>query len=308
MIKSSPFSTIAALSFLLVPTFAGSAAFPTKADTVAAAPETARLFNAYFDAKSRHDVEATMGFFSPQLLTYTDAVLGWPLDSYDSLKSVFAEAMPKWGSGKSYPVRVIGGPNSAIVAFVDTPELFGGEIRLIGAVDFKDGKIIRWVDYWDSTGFPTDIYRAVRTPEAKFPTDFKESGIRNNASPEIGKAAAGYHAAVSSGDFGHLADLLSYDVVYEDEALRTRVVGRDAVTRYLGRIVKSAPFGAGSTLLHVVGGKAGGGFEWRGKEMRGITAIELNSDAKATRITTTYDGRLLSADLRKRLVSLSAEE
>lgn len=308
MIKLSHFSTILALSFLLPLTNAQSAEFPLKADTVAAAPETARFFQDYFSAKSRHDVEATMGYFSPKLLTYTDAVLGWPLDGFDSLKSVFAQAMPKWGSGKSYPLRVIGGPDSAIVAFVDTPELFGGEIRLIGAVDFKDGKIIRWVDYWDSTGFPKGTYRAVRTPDTKFPTDFKESSLSNNASPEIGKAAADYHGAVSTGDFRHLADLLSYDVVYEDEALRTRVVGREAVTRYLGRITKLAPFGKDSALLHVVGGKAGGGFEWRGKEIRGITAIELNADVKVTRITTTYDGRLLSADRHKKLVNLSAEE
>jgi hypothetical protein len=30
---------------------------------------------------------------------------------------------------------------------VDTPELFGGELRILAAVDFADGKIIRWVDY-----------------------------------------------------------------------------------------------------------------------------------------------------------------
>ena len=37
---------------------------------------------------------------------------------------------------------------------VDTPELFGGELRILAAVDFRDGKIVRWVDYWDAAAPP----------------------------------------------------------------------------------------------------------------------------------------------------------
>ena len=290
---------------LTQPVFAS--AEPISVETTAAAPETVKFFDAYFGAKSRHDVQATMTYFSPGLLTYTDAVLGWTLDNFDSVKDVFAEAMPKWGNGKSYPFRIIGGPDSAVVAFIDTPELFGGEIRLLGAVDFKSGKIVRWVDYWDSTGFPTDVYNKLRTPQNIFPTDFKDEGLEDNAAPEIVSAVTKFHTPLSLGTVNDIAKTLSYDVVYEDFALRAQILGRDAVVRYLSRISQIAPFAKNSSLLHVVGGKRGGGFEWRGGTIRGITAIELNASGQIIRITNSYDGRLLPSDVHRELVSLSAE-
>lgn len=283
--------------------------FPKLAETSKAAPETVEFFDDFFSAKSRHDVEGTMSFFSPELLTYTDAVLGWPLDTYDTLKGVFASYMPNWGDGRSYPFRIIGGPDSAIVAFIDTPELFGGEIRLLGSVDLKDGKIVRWVDYWDSTGFPTEVYDKVRTPADQFPTDFKEAGIADNASPTIVKLATEVQRALATGDIDALASQLSYDVVYEDFALRTQQLGQAATRRYLERIDATAPFGKGAELVHVVGGDQGGGFEWRSADgkIRGVTAFELDAEGKITRLTTTYDGRLLPEVTHDELVLLSAE-
>ena len=85
---------------------------------------------------------ATSVFRRRRLVTYTDATLGWPLDGFDAVKNIFLQYMPNWPkTGLSYPTRIIGGANSAVVAFTDTPELFGGELRILGAVDFKDGEI-----------------------------------------------------------------------------------------------------------------------------------------------------------------------
>ena len=67
------------------------------------APETAAFFTSYFTAKSRHDPAKTMAHFSPDLITYTDATLGWDLGSFDGVKKIFDLYMPKWPpSGKSY--------------------------------------------------------------------------------------------------------------------------------------------------------------------------------------------------------------
>src|SRR5439155_3425564 len=83
-----------------------------------------------------------------------DATLGWPCYTYDALKDAFVRYMPKWPpSGLSYPTLVLGDEHSALVAFTDTPELFGGEIRILAAIDIMDGKIIRWIDYWDGRHF-----------------------------------------------------------------------------------------------------------------------------------------------------------
>jgi hypothetical protein len=49
--------------------------------------------------------------------------------------------------GLSYPTRISDDTHSALVAFNDRHELFCGEIRILAAVDFKDGKVVRPIDY-----------------------------------------------------------------------------------------------------------------------------------------------------------------
>jgi hypothetical protein len=46
------------------------------------------------------------------------------------MTDIFEMYMPKWPpTGLSYPTRISGDFHSALIAFTDTPELFGGEIR-----------------------------------------------------------------------------------------------------------------------------------------------------------------------------------
>lgn len=58
----------------------------------------------------------------------------------------------------------LAGSESALVHMVDTPEMFGGELRILAAVDFADGKILRWIDYWDSSAYDADLYRQLHAP------------------------------------------------------------------------------------------------------------------------------------------------
>jgi hypothetical protein len=60
---------------------------------------------------------------------------------------------------------------------VDTPELFGGELRILAAIDFRDGKIVRWVDYWDAGPYDDELYGKLRTPDAHFPRDLKDAEV-----------------------------------------------------------------------------------------------------------------------------------
>ena len=55
------------------------------------------------------------------------------------------------------------------------PELFGGEMRLISSVDFQNGKIVRWVDYWDGRHFGSALTNSLRTPANQWPVDFGEN-------------------------------------------------------------------------------------------------------------------------------------
>jgi SnoaL-like domain len=276
-------------------------------DASHASPDVAAFFASYFAAKSRHEPSKTMAHFSPNLVTYTDATLGWNLGGFDDVRKIFELYMPKWpASGKSYPTRILGGPNSALVAFTDTPELFGGELRILGAIDLKNGKIVRWVDYWDSRSLDAAVDAQLRQPSDKFATDLKEAAVGENASAKLRAVAADMQRAFAAGDAKTAANLVSYDAVYHDMTLRTQIVGRAAIERYLTRVLAKAPFGANSKLRHVVGNDLGGGFEWIGsKGLAGVTALSLDTEGKVINLTTVYDGRLLGdADL-KSLAQLS---
>jgi hypothetical protein len=268
------------------------------------------MFEAFFETKTACDVEGTMSYFSPSLVSYIDATLGWDLDSYETLKAVFSQYMPSWSPpARSYTTGVFSNESSALVHMVDTPELFGGELRILAAVDFVDRKIVRWVDYWDASTFDAALYAQLRTPAESFPRDLKDSLVPSQAAPVVTAAATALHHAFTTADAAAGADQLHTDVVLEDMSLRTQVLGRIETTRYLTRVLTDVPYGRSSRLRHVVGGSSGGGFEWtagpNADGLVGITAIEIDADGLITRITSVYDSRQMAADAKAALVAAS---
>jgi hypothetical protein len=233
------------------------------------------------------------------MVAYIDATLGWDFDSYDALQAVFAQYMPNWAPpARSYSTAILSNETSALVHMVDTPELFGGELRILAAVDFADGKIIRWVDYWDAAPFDGELYNQFRTPVASFPTDLKDSAVPTQAEPELIAAATELQRAFALADAPAAAELMHTDVVLDDMSMRTHVIGRTETTKYLDRILGDVPYGRSSTLRHVVGGARCGGFEWTagsGHNMLvGITALDLDPDGLITKVTSVYDSRQLT--------------
>ncbi|MCA2276754.1 nuclear transport factor 2 family protein [Mycobacterium intracellulare] len=278
-------------------------------DTSHATSAVADLLAAYHVAKSAHDVDKTMSFFAEDKLTYSDAVLGWQLPSHEALKALFSQYMPNWADGVSYATRVIGDENSAIVFVTDSPELFGNEIRTISAIDFEDGKITRFVDYWDGRAFGTDAAAALRVPLQEFPATFGEESIGaptdQGLQQLVGKLSSGLTEALAS----DVAATLHDDVTFEDLTFRTAVHGKAAVEQYLSRTIAELPYGRGSAIRHVVGSTAagGGGYEWTNTThpvTRGITALETDGGL-ISRFTTVWDGTLLD-DERLRATTLAA--
>lgn len=292
----------------------GNPPCPQIAETAYATPSVLRFFDGFFAAKSRQDVAGTMAYFSPDLTTYTDATLRLGLDGFDAVENTFATFMPNWGEGRSYPTRILGDlsgrDGSALVAFTDTPELFGGELRILGAVDVRDGRIVRWVDYWDSTAFDDALY-AQYTEGVELPASFMEESVGVAAPERMQKVSERLSRAFASGDARAAAALFSYDAVFEDMSLRTQILGRAGIERYFERVLALAPFGAGSELRHVVGGNSGGGFEWRAAPSSGveagITALALGENGRIVRATTVYDGRLLAGEERSALAAAALE-
>jgi hypothetical protein len=286
--------------------------YPNVVDTSHATPEAAAFFKSYFTAKSEHKPVPTTDHFSEAHLTYIDAALGWPFYSKKGMTDLFENYMPKWpAAGLSYPTRISGDTHSTLVAFTDTPELFGGEIRILAAIDFKDGKIVRWIDYWDGRSFGAEAAAKMRTPPDKFPANFDYDVASAGASAKIKDAAQKLSAAFAAGDAKAADALFSNDAIYADRALRTVILGKQAIGKYLTRVLATVPYGKGAKLVHIVGSDQGGGYEWvnaDGSVKRGIIAIDLNSTGQIERLNTTWDNGVMSdADLQA-LVLLSIEK
>ena len=282
----------------------------TRTDAAPAA-ELHAVFEKFFEAKTACEVDKTMGYFSPDMVTYNDATLGWEFGSHAALKAAFAQYMPNWApTARSYATKILAGTDSALVYMVDTPELFGGELRILAAVDFVDGRIVRWIDYWDSSAYDTGLYNQFRTPADTFPRDLKDTQILTQAAPELVEAATALQEAFAAADASAAANAMHTDVVLVDMALRTQVIGRIETTRYLERVLGRVPYGHASILRHVVGGRGGGGFEWTAgpdaDSLVGITALELDTDGLITSITSVYDSRQIDPADKRSLVEASA--
>jgi len=293
----------AAFALWAAPASHAETLYPDVVVTSHATPDVASFFKSYFTAKSEHKPAATTDHFSEAHLTYIDAALGWPFYSKKGMTDLFEQYMPKWPpTGLSYPTRISGDMHSALVAFTDTPELFGGEIRILAAIDLKDGKIVRWIDYWDGRSFGAEAAAKFRTPPDKFPTNFDYDVASEGASPKIKDVTQKLATALASGDAKAAAGLFSYDAAFLDRGVRARILGRLAIAKYLSRVSGTIPYGKGAKLVHVVGSDQGGGYEWTNDASsvkRGIVSIELNSAGQIERLDTTWDNAVMSdADLQ----------
>ena len=271
-------------------------------------PGAAAVFRGFFTAKSRHDLAALMSYFSTANTTYIDASLGVSLSSWEAVKSTFGTAFASApASAISYPLRIVGDTGSAAVELVDTPDFFvPQELRALSSVTFdSQGKITRWVDYWD--GRSALIQNVIAQ---SYPADFKDA--EQNADPAAVRAAQRLQAAFAAGDAAAAVTLMSADVVHEDMAAHTRVRGQSQALRYYRRALGRLPYGPGAALVHAEGGSQGGGYEWSAAPgadpmRRGHTCIELDQAGQISRLTAIYDSSLLSYAAYQSLVGLAAE-
>lgn len=263
-------------------------------DVTHATPLLVQRVNELFRDKTARDVDGFMSHFSRNPLYYTDATLGWYVPGWAALRAVFAQYMPTWpDTARSYATRIIGDENSAIVEFTDSPELFGHEIRAIAAVDFRDGLIVREVDYWDGRHFGIAAVNALRTPDAQFPTTYGEEYLVDRSSPALRPVLDRLRAALTVGD---TTGLFAEDAIFEDLALHTEFAGTLAIDAYISRAYTRLPYGVGTTVRRTLGGGRGGGYEWIGNGFvgsHGIIAVELDAAARITRFTAAWDASRL---------------
>jgi hypothetical protein len=252
-----------------------------------------------------------MAYFDRKTTIYTDGVVGWQFPNWGALKALFEQYMPTWpAQARSYSTGINGDTNGAVVRFTNTPQEFGAEIRGIAVVDLRGGQIVRWVDYWDGRHFGIPGTDSLRTPAASFPTQFGEQMVGNHASPRLTKIVTALAAALASGSQQTIATLFNADAVVEDLSLHTEVIGMESISAYLARATTTLPYGAGATIRHSVGGDSGGGYEWintRSRVPRGVTAVALDRHGLITRLTSIWDGSLVTPDWLQKCAALTTE-
>lgn len=282
-------------------------AYPDVTDTSHSTVQVDNVFEGFFSAKSLHQGAPMVDYFAPDPVLYIDAQSygNWP--SRASLLAVWTSALFAGGppTAKSYPLRVVGDCHSAVVEFVDTPDLLGADLRFFGSVTFDANcKIVRWLDYADNRS-------ANRAPRAGTPpTDYHDSV--ENTTARMKQVSQSMQAALSAGDAAAAAALMTPDTIYEDMALHTRIEGQVEIQRYLARALPLVPFGGTAAVAHVSGSDEGGAYEWNANAAaapltRGITILELDAAGKVTRMSVMFDSARLSFASYQTLVGLAAE-
>jgi hypothetical protein len=266
-------------------------------DTSHAARALVSHIRGYFQAKSDKNLDWQMSYFSSERFTYIDAILGWHWYAWKDMRDALAGWYPTWPkNSKSYPTRLLGDTSSAILVFTDTPGMFGpGQVRNFGAVNFgRDGRIERWVDYWDARQFGVAGWRKEEEPPAQWPSNFRESTVGETASPLMRHVATRLANALQADDIPAAMRLFSTDAVYEDVPAHLQITSRSSIHTFLTKAAATLPYvGAGTGVRHVLGDDTGGGYEWTAADSpipRGITALELDPWGKIERLTAVWNG------------------
>lgn len=127
--------------------------------------------------------------------------------------------------------------------FTNTPQLFGAEIQSVASVTFDEGRIVRWVDYWDGRHFGREQAAGMRVPDDQFPGGLGAETTTDSPDVRIRTAATDLMGALTTADLKRAAELLTPDAVWEDLPLHLSLHGRTAVGRFLTARGRSLPYG-----------------------------------------------------------------
>ena len=284
-------------------------------DTSHATQALAERIRGYFQAKSDKNLDWQTSYFSRQRTTYIDAILGWHWYSWQALHDALASWYPTWpADSKSYPTRILGDTTSAILLFTDTPGMFGpGQVRNAGAVNFNgQGKIERWVDYWDARQFGVAAWQKEQDTPAEWPMNFRESTVGETASPLMRRVVADLANALRKKDIPAAMTLFSSDAVFEDVPAHLQITSQASIQKYFTKAASVLPYiGPGTGLRHVLGNNVGGGYEWTAAGSpvpRGITCLELDAWGKIQRFTAVWNGALADDAMLTTLAQKAIEQ
>jgi limonene-1,2-epoxide hydrolase len=259
--------------------------------------EAVDFVSRFLAAKSASDLDAILPFISADAAVFADVPLGWELGGHRALQAAWGRHIPSWGPGKFSLDCVLGeihdGLGSVMLGVTNTPSAFHVRMQVLSAVDVRDGKITRWIDYWDGACFDVDLYSRLRSPRPCRPQAIRSGDCCS--SRRIREVSGRLVDLLSRGEAQDAGRLFGLDACYEDRGLHTRLRGRGVISGYLSRVVGALPLGRRVRLGHVVGGEWGGGFEWVASAASpvntGAAALMLGSDGLISRVSVVYDTR-----------------
>ena len=290
--------SVALLAKLASSTSSPNASFPSPQPH--ADPAVVQQLEDFFAAKNTHNASTWLSQFDPNNAAYYDATLGIGVTPYFTLGGFFVNLTAAWSADAiSYPLKVWGDANSAVLYYVDTPGLFGAEIRALSSVTFEGGKVARIVDYWDGAGVSAPV-KKLAVPDAAYPFDLGLGAVQQVATGTINSTIHQLGAALSIGDVKGATALFARDATLIDYALQEIQDGQLAIADYLNRSIIAVPWGIGSTVRYVLGGDCGGGYEWETNNTtgvrNGIAALALDADGLVSEFVPMWDGSRLHSN------------
>lgn len=225
------------------------------------------------------------------------------------------------GPGRSSKIHHVTGDlrYGAVVEHVFSQNTFFSTNRLTiqSVIDMSDGLISRNVDYWDSrelgqadiTGGGTTsgvavLFGAVHPggiplsapPPVPPGNVVLASGVdgRASASPAMVNLVRELTNALSHGSVGDVLGFFTEDVLYVNPVIHQgpafygnfdqtiQIRGLRLLRSFFEAVLNHLPDGPASTLIHVVGSAAGGGFEWKAGGPYAATGLDRSGLAGST--------------------------
>lgn len=290
--------------------------------------EAENFCRSLFLAMDDLDVEGFLGFFSDENYQQ-DIILG---DFSDLLGGTFAHCSlyPKseFRSVVSALFARIGRPGRLMKFIHSTGSIkygvavdlhtmpnsfFMGGVDLVSYIDIRDGKIVRRNDYYDTAELtPADIafVHPGGVPRQSCLAGPLPGDI-GHASSEMWNFTHALHGALSSGHVGRVLQFFDEDALLIHPLLYRgsggygpfnrgiQIRGRKAIARFFQAVLPLLPDGKDSSLIHLIGGATGGGYEWKSggiysqqgiarNGIPGVTAIDLYGD-RVQRMSVKFD-------------------
>jgi ketosteroid isomerase-like protein len=315
-------------SFLRAGVAAAAGLAASSADRLAFAAQTDQdqreeveaFVRGFYDAKDRLDARTFASHFSDPH-DYLDPVSGYcaVLESSQAVADRYGTGMFKRIAVPGRLCRFLhatGDMRYGVVA--ECANLPGGVFAdgcdLMAVMELKDGRISRNVDYWDSRQLGAGA-AAVHPNGAPRQSGVCEPGVipgdGPHASREMLDFARRLHDALAGGRAERVTKFFADDALLIHPSLRrgpagyelfnrgTQLRGKAAIGRFLTNAQSLLPDAANSTIVNVVGGRTGGGIEWKAggiyarqgltrDGIRGATALDL-FDGRVQRMSVKFD-------------------